>query len=60
MRFLAVEDESCRERTPELAQILQRTLATLIAAHLERSLARDSNLNVVAFLQFERLNDSGG
>ena len=43
MRFLAVEDEARGEGTPELAQVLQSALATLIAGHFERAFAGHSN-----------------
>jgi hypothetical protein len=56
MRFLAVKNEARRKGTPELAQVLHGALPTLIAAHVEGSLASDLNLDIVAFLQFECLD----
>src|ERR1017187_656639 len=56
IRFLAVEDESGRERTPYLAQIIQGALPALIAADFESAAPRDPNFDAVAFFQFERLD----
>jgi hypothetical protein len=57
MCFFAVENESGREGTPELAQSLQSAPATLIAAYFEGFLASDPNLDIVAFFQLKRLDD---
>src|SRR5258708_5650957 len=51
IRLLAVEDESRRKRTPQLAQRIQRALSAWIAADFEGAGARNSNLDAVAFLQ---------
>src|SRR5258708_31653844 len=48
MRFFAVEDESGRERTPELAQSLQGAFPAFVAADFQLAAARDTNLDVVA------------
>src|SRR5580704_2484690 len=57
--FVAVEDESRREGTPELAQVLHSAPAAFVAPHFERAPAGDPNLDVVAFLQLKRLDHSG-
>jgi hypothetical protein len=59
MRFLAVEDEASREGPPELSQALDSAATTFIAADFERSCAGDSNFDIVAFLQFKRLDHGG-
>jgi hypothetical protein len=59
MCFFAVEDESGREGTPELAQSLQSSLTALIAPDLEGTAADDSNLDIVALLELQRFDDSG-
>src|SRR5260370_36007344 len=51
IRLLAVEDESWRKRTPQLAQGIQRALTALIAADSECAAARHSNLDALRFFQ---------
>jgi hypothetical protein len=60
MCFLAVEDESGRKGTCQFAQAIQSALPALITAHFELEAAGDSNLDIVAFFQFKRLDDLGG
>src|ERR1700722_6748466 len=60
IRFVAVEDESGRKRTPEFTQLGQSAFAALIAAHVEGSFAGDLNLDIVAFFQIECLDHRGG
>src|SRR5580700_12221667 len=58
--FVAVEDESRREGTTELAQVLHSAPATFVAAHFKGFLPGDANLDVVAFFQFQRLDHRSG
>src|ERR1700688_479568 len=56
IRFLAVEDESGRERSPQFAQTRQCPLSALIAAHLEGSALRHSDLDLIALFQLESVD----
>src|ERR1700741_2447323 len=60
IRFLAVEDESGRERAPQLAETGQCPLSALIAAHLEGWALRHANLDLIALFQLERVDYRGG
>src|ERR1700758_3690937 len=60
IRFLAVEDESGRERAPQLAETGQCPLSALIAAHLEGWALRHSNLDLIALFQLKRIDHRGG
>ena len=60
IRFFAVEDESCRERSPQFAQTCQSALSALIAAHLEGRALRHSNLDLIALFQLERVDHRCG
>jgi hypothetical protein len=60
IRFLAVEDESGRKRAPQLAEVVQSALTTVIAGDFEDATARDSNLDAVPFFECKRLDDGGG
>src|SRR5882762_5975876 len=60
MRFYSVKDESRRQGTAQFAQATERLLFALIATYLEDSPAGDSNLNVISFLEIERLHHCGG
>jgi hypothetical protein len=60
MRFLAVEDESRGERTPELAQVLQSALPDAIAVYFEDAVADESNLDAIALFQFQCFHDGRG
>src|ERR1700687_2330659 len=56
IRFLAVEDESGRERAPQFAQAGQGPLPAQIAADFKDAAARDSNLDLIALFQLERFD----
>ncbi len=59
IRVFTVEAETRRQRTAELAQASQGPLTALIPANLECSIAGNANLDLVAFLEFQRLDNSG-
>jgi hypothetical protein len=60
VRFFTIEDETGGQGTPQFAQALQCFLPQLVAAHFEDAVAGESNLDVVAFLEFKGFDDSGG
>jgi hypothetical protein len=55
-----VKNKSSRQRTPELAQTGERPLLASITANLENPLAGDANLDLVAFLEIERVDHGRG
>jgi hypothetical protein len=60
IRFVAVEDESRREGTTQLAEIFYGPFPAFVAADFQLAAAGDSNLDVVALFQLKSLDDCGG
>jgi hypothetical protein len=57
IRVSPVEDESWRQRTPQLAETGQRTFSGGIAAYFEGSVPSDANFDLISLFQFEGLYD---
>src|SRR5258707_2409220 len=57
IRFLAVEDESGRKTTPQLAQVIKSAFTAPVASDFKSSAPSDPNLDAVAFFQFEGFDD---
>jgi hypothetical protein len=60
MGFEPVELEAWGEGAPELPQLLQGRFPSWVAAYLKLSGAGDSHLDIVAFLEFQRVHNCGG
>ena len=56
----AVKDEARRQGTSQFAQAAECPFSALVAAHVEGSAMRHSNLHLVAVLQFQRIDNRGG
>jgi hypothetical protein len=57
IRLLATESEAVGQWPAQLAQPLERSFTLSIAAHLELTGASDSNLDLIALFEIERLDD---
>jgi hypothetical protein len=55
----SIEGETGRKWAPQLPETLERVLAASVAGYFELASAGNNDLNLVAFLQVERLNDCG-
>src|SRR5918999_784887 len=60
IRLVPIEPEALRQRAPERAQPGKCLLTALVARDLETAHAGDHDLDVVALLQIERLDDHLG
>jgi hypothetical protein len=60
MDLFAAERETRRQLAPQPPQALDGLLPASVAAHHEFSICRDPNLDLIAFLEFQRLDDGGG
>jgi hypothetical protein len=54
---LAIESEAVGQWPAQLAQPRERSFTLSIAAHLELTRAGDSNLDLIALFEIERLDD---
>jgi len=59
MGIVAVKDETRGKRPPKRSQLVERGLPSPVSPDLERPRIGNPNLDLVAFLQLERLDDSG-
>src|SRR5258708_29683048 len=57
VRFIAIEFPIRRKCLSKRSDALQRTLAALVARNVESPFARDVDLNLVAFLQVQGLDN---
>jgi len=60
MSVFAVERKAGRQCPAQLAEPTQRPVSRSVAPDLELALAGNDDLDLVAFLQFQRLDHCGG
>jgi hypothetical protein len=60
MHFFTIERESGGQRSTETPQLRDCAFPRAVAGNLEGTRSRDQNLDLIAFLQLERLNHGGG
>jgi hypothetical protein len=60
MRLDSVKVEAVRQWSPQPAKSLQRLRAASVAANLELARSRDVNLNLIALLQIQRVDNGAG
>jgi hypothetical protein len=60
IRLVPIELEVRRQAPSKCTQPLQELVATGLAGHLQFTSIGDADLDIVAILQFQRLNDGGG
>jgi hypothetical protein len=54
--FLSVEDKPCGQRTLQFTQAGQSTLPAFVPSYLKDPLINDSNLDLIALFETERVN----
>jgi hypothetical protein len=60
MDLFSMERETSRQRAPQPPQALEGMLSAAVAAHFEFPIRRDPNLDLIAFLEFQRVDHGGG
>src|SRR5450759_2074077 len=60
MDLFSMEREARRQRAPQPPQAFDGLLPAAVTAHFEFSIRRDPNLDLIAFLEFQRVDHGGG
>jgi hypothetical protein len=59
MDLFSIEREPRRQRPPQLPQAFKRLLPAAVAAHLELAIGGDPNLDLIALLELQRVDNRG-